>query len=87
MDGRGKVVGVVDMIDALMIDKGAANPVREAMQPAVYLPGSTTVRQALAQMQREHIGLAIVTRADGKPAGVVTMKDLVEPLTGEILNW
>lgn len=87
VDGRGKIMGVVDMIDALLVDKDAAQPVREAMHPAVYLPGSTTVREALAQMQREHIGMAIVTRADGKPAGVVTMKDLVEPLTGEILNW
>ena len=84
---KGKIVGVVDMIDALLIGENERAPVQVAMQPAVYLPATTTVREALAQMQREHIGLAIVLRADGKPAGVVTMKDLVEPLTGEITNW
>ncbi|MBX2850478.1 MAG: DUF21 domain-containing protein [Phycisphaeraceae bacterium] len=87
INGKGKIVGVVDMIDALLIDENEQAPVQAAMQPAVYLPASTTVREALAQMQREHIGLAIVRRPDGKPAGVVTMKDLVEPLTGEITNW
>lgn len=87
VDGRGRILGVVDTIDALMIDEAEALPVKSAMHPAVYLPASTTVREALAQMQREHIGLAIVRRAEGKPAGVVTVKDLVEPLTGELANW
>jgi CBS domain containing-hemolysin-like protein len=87
VNSRGKIVGVVDMIDALLVDESEAAPVKAAMEPAVFLPGSTTVRQALAKLQNEHIGLAIVTRADGKPTGVVTMKDLVEPLTGEIMNW
>jgi CBS domain containing-hemolysin-like protein len=87
VNSRGKILGVVDMIDALLIDENESAPVRAAMKPAVFLPGNTTVREALAKMQGEHIGLAIVTRFDGKPAGVVTMKDLLEPLTGEIINW
>lgn len=87
VDARGKIVGVVDMIDALLMDEADAKPVKSAMRPAVYLAGSTTVREALSQMQREHIGLAIVRRSDGRAAGVVTVKDLVEPVTGEIVNW
>ena len=87
IDIRGRILGVVDMIDALLVDEHETMPVRSAMKPAVYLPSNMTVRSALAQMQREHIGLAIVRRADGKPAGVITVKDLVEPLTGEITNW
>lgn len=87
IDGRGRVVGVVDVIDVLLLDEDHPRPVKAAMEPAVYIPGSTTVRQALAQLQRDHIGLAIVTREDGKYAGIVTVKDLVEPLTGELSNW
>lgn len=87
VDARGRILGVVDTIDALMVDEAQPDPVKAAMQPAVYLSANTTVREALSQMQREHIGLAIVRRAEGKPAGVVTVKDLVEPLTGEIANW
>lgn len=87
IDSRGAVLGVTDLIDALLIDETNATPAAAAMNPAVKLPGDTTVRNALAQMQREHIGLALVTRPDGKPVGVVTVKDLVEPLTGEIEQW
>lgn len=87
VDSRGRIVGVVDMIDALLIAPSDPTPVRSAMKPAVYLQGTMTVRDALAQMQRDHIGLAVVRRSDGKPAGVVTVKDLIEPLTGEIANW
>lgn len=87
VDRRGNVVGVIDLIDALMIDKKLADPIKAALQPAVTMPGGTSVRHALTRMQREHIGLAIVTRPDGRPEGVITVKDLVEPLTGEIKNW
>jgi len=87
VDSRGKVIGVTDMIDALLVSEDILTPITHAMKPAVYLPSDTTVRAALARMQRKHIGMAIVTRPDGKPAGVVTMKDLVEPLTGEIEHW
>ena len=87
VDIRGKVVGVVDLLDALLADVKTTRPVADTMQPAVNLPGSTTVRQALTRLQQQHIGLAIVTREDAKPAGIVTVKDLVEPLTGEIEHW
>jgi len=87
VDRRGRVLGVVDQIDALLLDENEPRPVRKAMEPAVFMPGTTTVREALSRMQREHIGLAIVTRADQRPAGVITVKDLVETLTGEIKHW
>ncbi|MGB0766761.1 MAG: CNNM domain-containing protein [Phycisphaeraceae bacterium] len=87
VDGRGRIVGVVDMIEALLVDPKEPQPVKAAMNPAVYIDGDATVRQALTRLQRDHIGLAVVKRQDGKPAGIVTVKDLVEPLTGEIANW
>lgn len=87
VDERGAVVGVADIIDTLLVDRQNPRPVVAAMKPAVKMPGDTTVRQALTRLQREHIGLAIVARPDGRPAGVVTVKDLVEPLTGEIKQW
>ena len=86
VDRRGQVVGVVDVIDALMLED-EQRPVKAAMNDAVTLPGTYSVRQALTRMQREHIGLVIVSRADGRPAGVITVKDLVETLTGEIEHW
>lgn len=87
VDARGRVVGVADLIDLLLVDEKQNQPVASAMKSAVSLPGSMTIREALDRMQQQHIGLAIVTRADGKPAGVITVKDLIEPLTGEIEQW
>lgn len=87
VDARGRVLGVADLIDALLVDAKHPSPAEAAMKPAVMLPGDTSVRQALTRLQREHIGLAIVTDAAGRPAGVVTVKDLIEPLTGELKHW
>lgn len=87
VDARGRVVGVSDLIDALLVEESEPRPAAAVMKPAVVMPGDTPVRQALSRLQREHIGLAIVSAADGKPAGVVTVKDLIEPLTGEIQHW
>ena len=87
VDRKGHVVGVVDQIDALLLDESVKQPIKEAMEKAVSMPGATSVRQALTRMQREHIALVIVTRANGRPAGVLTVKDLVETITGEIEHW
>ncbi len=87
VDARGRVLGVTDVIDALLVDPKHPSPVDHAMKPAVMLPGDMSVRQALTRLQREHIGLAIVTDAAGRNAGVVTVKDLIEPLTGELKHW
>jgi len=87
VDARGRVVGVVDVIDALLVNPNKPAPVRAAMDKPVTLTGTTTVRQALSRLQQDHIGLAIVTQEGGRPAGVVTVKDLVEPITGEIAHW
>lgn len=87
VDHHGEIVGIINIIDALLVETNKAQPIHSAMTQPYYLPASTTVRQALTQMQREHIGLAIVRHPNGKPAGVVTVKDLIEPITGEITNW
>lgn len=87
INAAGEVVGVLDLIDALIIDAQTSSIAPSAVQPVTVLSGETSVRQALTRMQRAHLGLVIVTRSDGKPAGVVTVKDLVETLTGEIKNW
>jgi len=44
------------------------------------------VRSALRQVQTNGATLAIVTDND-RPAGIVTIKDLVEPITGELAGW
>jgi len=85
VDRNGKVVGVLTQLDALMEPDRASE---ELMQPLVKLAPHTPIRSALRTLRHEHRAMAIVEHSPtGQPAGIVTLKDLVEPLTGELVAW
>jgi len=89
LDPSGQPVGVLSMIDALLEPK---QPTEKLLQPAFECPADMSVPEALSKMRTQHQALAIVTEIspeDGtkRPVGIVTLKDLVEPLTGELLAW
>ncbi|MEM9252667.1 MAG: CNNM domain-containing protein [Planctomycetota bacterium] len=83
----GKVVGVVNVLDALVHDRDACPPIRELMTDAVTLSASLGLRNGLSEMQAKGGSLAVVTDERGKPVGVVTPRDLVEPITGQLAQW
>ena len=85
-DERGQVVGVVDVFDALLHEPGTCPPIRELMNEPHTLSPDTPLRRALQRLQTEGIPIAVVTDAD-RPVGVVTVKDLVEPITGDLSSW
>jgi len=80
----GQVVGILDIYDVLT-DQAVARPA-ERMGTPLALPAETTVTEALYRMQREHRMMAVV-QADARPAGLVTIKDLVEEIVGELEEW
>jgi putative hemolysin len=82
----GAVIGVVSLYDALQHDRAACPPIRQLARPAMRLDAGMPLRPALMQLQTGHAAMAIVTERD-KPLGVVTVKDLVEPITGELASW
>ncbi len=86
VDAQGMVVGVVHLYDALLHERATCPPMRELMHKPTMLDHATPLRDALAELQGHHVPLAIVTR-DGRPTGIVTVKDLVEPITGELARW
>ncbi len=83
VDGRGRVVGVLRQMDVLLRPRAS---VRELATPAFRLDPGASVQEALGAMRREGATLAIVERG-GRPLGIVTVKDLVEPLIGDIREW
>ena len=83
----GRVVGTVDLIDALANGWPTQQRLEQCATPALHVESTLTIRQALTRFQAEHVGLAVVTNPSGRPTGIVTAKDLLEPLTGEIRNW
>ena len=83
-DEAGAVVGVLDVYDVLT-DEQPGEPAEKMTRP-LALPSTLSVPDALYRMQRAHKMLAVATAADG-PVGIVTIKDLVEEIVGELEAW
>ena len=82
---RRRVIGVVHILDVLTAPPG--KPVARMIRVPVEIPVDTPVIEALAVLQREFRRMAIVTNPRGKCLGIVTVKDLVEELVGELAAW
>lgn len=83
VDSKGRVLGVLRQIDLHTFpDVSVESLVR---RPAMLSP-SMGVLEALRRIRAADAPLGIVER-DGRPIGLVTAKDLVEPLTGELPDW
>jgi CBS domain containing-hemolysin-like protein len=99
-DEAGAVVGILDIYDVLAYPNPSAALPAEKMTEPLALPADMTVTEALYLMQRSHKTMAVVTAApaageDAAPAvvpapipvGLVTIKDLVEEIVGELAEW
>jgi CBS domain containing-hemolysin-like protein len=87
-----EVMGIVDVIDALSPKHAADGSVApfnimHYVHPAMTLIGEQSVRSAITLMQRARQTVAIVVDRQGKAIGLVTMKDLIEELVGDLENW
>lgn len=80
LDERGRVVGVV-RLGELVAQPGAT--VESLLQPFVRVMHDDSAWDALGAMRRGRASLSIVER-DGQQVGIVTQKDLIEPLTGDL---
>jgi putative hemolysin len=85
VDREGRVAGLVAALDCLLTPD---QPTRELLHETMELSRDTSVRDALRLMRRKRCPMAIVVnRRSKQPVGIVTFKDLVEPLTGELAAW
>ncbi|MHC4947081.1 MAG: CNNM domain-containing protein, partial [Planctomycetota bacterium] len=81
----GRPVGVVSVLD-LVLDPD--RPTRDLARGLTTFAPATTVREAMRTLQRERRKMAVIADPrTGRPLGIVTLKDLVEPLTGELRAW
>jgi len=85
VDITGKVLGVVSLYKALRYEESACPPISELIEPVTTIDASTPLRDGLSNLQTQGAALAVVTR-NKIPVGVVTAKDLVEPVTGELTH-
>lgn len=85
LDRHGRVLGIVNTMDLLLSPERSVD---EMIREVEFIPAEVSVRKALRRMQAKRTPMAIVApRPDATPVGLVTLKDLIEPLTGEIAPW
>lgn len=84
VDRSGRVAAVVHRLDLLA--EAGRTPAGVGRAP-VRLAAEMSAREGLVRMQGAGSSLAIVEDAGGRPVGVVTAQDLLEPLTGELVTW
>lgn len=84
VDGAVGVVGYVHQLDVL---EGAADdPPVSRQRPLAALDPELPVDAALARMRRGGLRMALVGPSTA-PLGLVTLKDLVETIAGDLAGW
>jgi CBS domain containing-hemolysin-like protein len=83
-DEHGAVVGILPWSDALLHPD---TPIADLMIDPLRLPADMRVRDALATLRRTHTPIAIVESPTRRPLGIITIKDLIAPLTGDMAIW
>jgi CBS domain containing-hemolysin-like protein len=84
LDQADQVVHKQDLLRALLEQPSA--PVAELARPLLVVPWVTKADQLLRQFQREREHLALVVDEFGGSVGVVTLEDVLEVLTGPIVD-
>jgi len=88
--GTGNIIGFISIYEALNSSEKFAD-LRGFVQPIRKLDADMTVIDATNIMQKENQKIVLVIKAGRfggeKPVGIVTMKDLVEELLGELAEW
>lgn len=80
-----RITGYV-LVDELLTDKNWTQ-VHERARRVVELAANDSVATALVRLQNAREAIAVVTDRNGLLLGLVTLKDLLEELTGELPEW
>ena len=81
-----EIVGIVNVIDVLA-DKGDEEGVEQLSREPLRISSDISVVEALYSLQRAQQQMAVIRGPNGRPLGIVTVKDLVERIVGELEAW
>ncbi len=87
-ENRDEIVGIVfkdELLDA-MVDEKYNQPIADFAHPAHFVAESTRADRLLVTFQELRQHLAVVTDEYGGVSGVVSLEDVLEILTGEIVD-
>jgi len=83
---RERIVGVINVLDVAALDGEPPAP-GEMTRPVLSVGQTTSVADALWALRRARQQLGAVTDEQGRAVGIVTIKDLVEEIVGELAAW
>lgn len=83
---RNNIVGAINLFEFLSTGK-ADSKVSSFVKDTEYIYADTSTDDTLIKMQKAKQRMAIVVDKDKKAIGIVTIKDLVEEIVGELMAW
>ncbi len=84
---RDQILGVVNILDLASAERLEGRTILDVAREPVQLDANMSVAEGLYQLQRDGHQMGVVIRRDGTAAGIVTVKDLVEEIVGELEAW
>lgn len=80
-----RIVGIVTVFNVITDEQ--QRPVADHIQPVTRLAPSVSVSAALVTLQKTGHPMAVVEDSRGHCVGVLTLKDLVEEIVGDLEAW
>ncbi len=84
---RDNVVGIVRINDVLAESEEAFDLSCAMNREVVTVPPEMTVSAAMFRMRGARAAMAVVQGPKGRAVGIITIKDLVEEIVGELAEW
>ena len=84
VDANGAVIGIIAAVDHFARPQEATQAIA---RPVLLLGPNMSALDAISRMRRDRVQMAVVGERLEKPLGIVSMKDLVEPLVGDLVAW
>lgn len=90
---KSNIIGFIRIYDVLTSDEDFKD-IRKFVMPLETFTATTPVIEAMNNMRKQNLKIVLVSdqpntkqKKNHQPMGIVTMKDLVEELTGELAQW
>jgi CBS domain containing-hemolysin-like protein len=83
VDETGACVGFVSAVAVLAAGEG---DLREVTRSPVVVTPDMSALEVLRRLRESGSALALV-QADGRPVGIVGLRDLLEPVVGRLPGW
>jgi CBS domain containing-hemolysin-like protein len=83
---RDRVRGIVhaNSLAQVLMTRGPQASFDTAVHDAPIIPETKPLDDLLADLQRQHVEMAVVVDEYGRTAGIVTIEDIIEEVVGEI---